>query len=65
MAQTNSAFESRPGRVGTGGLGLILVDGLVTRELGGTFCLVRRDDGGSVARVQFPIGDNEADALKP
>lgn len=65
VAQTNSAFESRPGRVGTGGLGLILVDGLVTRELGGTFCLVRRDDGGSVARVQFPIGDNEADALKP
>jgi len=62
--QINGGSEPRPERVGTGGLGLILVDGLVTRELGGTFCLVRSDDGGSVARVQFPIADNEADTLK-
>ena len=46
-------------RVGSGGLGLILVDGLVTRELGGTFSLVPLKDGGSVARVQFPVGENE------
>lgn len=56
-----NASESRPERVGAGGLGLILVDGLVTRELGGTFSFVQRDDGGSEARVQFPIGDNEAE----
>lgn len=46
-------------RVGSGGLGLILVDGLVTRELGGTFSLVPLKDGGSLARVQFPVGENE------
>ena len=50
--------ESRE-RVGSGGLGLMLVEGLVTRELGGTFEMSRLESGGSVARVQFPISGDE------
>jgi two-component sensor histidine kinase len=36
------------------GLGLVLVDGLVTRELGGAFSL-HRTSGGTLARIWFPI----------
>ena len=50
---------ARIARVGSGGLGLMLVEGLVTRELGGTFCLTRTEGGGSIARVQFPTGAAE------
>jgi two-component sensor histidine kinase len=47
-----------PVRVGAGGLGLMLVDGLVTRELNGQFSLERSDEG-TVARVWFPVGPED------
>ncbi len=51
-----------PQRMGSGGLGLLLVDGLVTRELGGSFSL-NRGEGGSVARVEMPIKPDETGQL--
>jgi two-component sensor histidine kinase len=60
---TRPAVESRPSpvRVGSGGLGLMLVDGLVTRELNGQFSLERTEEG-TVARVWFPVGPEDAAA---
>jgi two-component sensor histidine kinase len=57
--------EPQQERVGAGGLGLILVEGLVTSELGGSFSLVRSDAGGSAARIQFPVGDEELGQAGP
>ena len=48
-------------RIGGGGLGLLLVRGLVTNELRGTFELIPNANGGSAATVIFPIGGNESD----
>jgi two-component sensor histidine kinase len=47
-------------RVGSGGLGLMLVNGLVTRELGGSFARMRGRDRGTVARVEIPVSAEEA-----
>lgn len=58
--ESNTAI---PVRVGAGGLGLMLVDGLVTRELGGAFTLSgdagQGPNRGSVARVEFPLPAEE------
>jgi two-component sensor histidine kinase len=47
-------------RVGSGGLGLMLVNGLVTRELGGSFARMRGRDRGTIARVEIPVSAEEA-----
>jgi hypothetical protein len=52
--------ESVVERVGSGGLGLMLVNGLVTRELGGAFARMRGRDRGTVARVEIPVSAEEA-----
>jgi two-component sensor histidine kinase len=38
-------------------LGLQLVRGLVTSELGGKFSMNLKDEGGMIARIAFPIGE--------
>jgi two-component sensor histidine kinase len=55
--------DSRRQRVGAGGLGLMLVEGLVTRELGGTFSRTPREGGGSTALVEFPVSGDEIGRL--
>jgi two-component sensor histidine kinase len=47
-----------PSERGTG-YGLELVQGLVGRELRGTFVLRPQDSGGTVAIVEFPLGQEE------
>ncbi|HEU4753734.1 MAG TPA: ATP-binding protein, partial [Armatimonadota bacterium] len=44
-------FAPRDGR----GTGLRLVEGLVSRELGGRFSVARSAGGGTVARVEIPV----------
>ena len=44
---------------GSTGYGLELVAGLVRRELHGTFVLRAGEQGGTVALVEFPLGDDE------
>jgi hypothetical protein len=41
---------------------LILVEGLVTRELGGSFARSHHDGGGTVARVEIPVSPEETTA---
>ena len=47
------------------GLGLVLVNGLVNNELGGTFSLNRSQESGSIARIEFPASGELADRLEP
>jgi signal transduction histidine kinase len=66
VSRASRSFEERSTLTG-GGLGLILVQGLVSRELGGTFSLSYASPGanhtgdgaGSVARVEFPVSADE------
>lgn len=46
-----------------GGMGLTLVRGLVSRELGGEFSLSERESGGTVARVIFPLRGDETNIV--
>jgi two-component sensor histidine kinase len=45
------------------GLGLRLVRELVGRELRGTVCLRRREEGGTIATIEFPLGSEGEGAL--
>jgi hypothetical protein len=40
----------------------MLVEGLVTRELGGAFTRSYHDGGGTVARVEIPVSADESTA---
>lgn len=47
----------------SGGLGLMLVRGLVSRELHGDFTLCDRADGGIMAKVEFSLHQDELDGV--
>lgn len=51
--------DARAAPPGSSGHGLELVEGLVRRELRGSFCLRRRPQGGTVAIVEFPCDGTE------
>jgi two-component sensor histidine kinase len=63
------AERGRGGEMVTGGvsqlrgMGLKLVEGLVTRELRGTFEVVTKSEGGTVARITIPLAEGESTRL--
>jgi two-component sensor histidine kinase len=55
---TSASLDERSAHYGKSGLGLMLVDGLVSRELDGAFSL-HRTATGTLARVWFPVPDEK------